>query len=290
MGTSPGLRLADGGGHAPLLYWVERLGATYEDAPVTNALAKMFIRDGFVKLAGAVPRPVIDDCVDLLWAAIGVDRRDPATWTEPVYWVGGMSQPSFVQAMNSIVLLEACDELAGPGRWKPRNSMGSFPLRFPNRREPTGLGWHVEGSYMPEGSDTYWTNVRSRDRALLALYLFTDVEAEDGPTRIRVGSHLAVPAVLHPYGEEGAPGPEFAPQLVAATDKCPEAYATGRAGDVYLCHPFLVHAAQANHGTRPRFIGQPSIPANYPYRIDRPWPELTPVEVTIRQGLEGLSV
>ena len=217
---------------------------------MTKALTARFVRDGFVKLTGAVPLPVVEACVDLLWEAIGLDRHDPSTWAQPVYWVGGMSQPPFVQAMNSVVLLEACDELAGPGRWKPRNSMGSFPLRFPHEQEPPGLGWHVEGSYMPEGSDTPWTNVISRDRALLALFLFTDVDVQDGPTRIRVGSHLAVPAVLQPFGEEGAPGPKFSPQLVAATDDCQEAYATGRAGDIYLCHPFLVHAAQANHGSR----------------------------------------
>jgi Phytanoyl-CoA dioxygenase (PhyH) len=256
---------------------------------VTNSLIEPFVRDGFVKLAGGVPSPVVDACVDLLWEATGLDRRDPSTWTEPVQWVGGMAQPPFVQAMNSLVLLQACDELAGPGRWKPRTSMGSFPLRFPNHQEPPGLGWHVEGSYMPEGSDTWWTNVRSRDRALLALYLFTDVDIEDGPTRIRVGSHLAVPAVLQPFGEEGAPGPGFAPQLVAATDHCEEAYATGRAGDIYVCHPFLVHAAQANHGPRPRFIGQPAIPANFPYRFDHPRAELSPVELTIRQGLDRIA-
>jgi Phytanoyl-CoA dioxygenase (PhyH) len=252
---------------------------------VTKTLTERFVQDGFVRLAGAVPGSVIETCVDLLWEAIGLDRHDSSTWTQPVYWVGGMSQPPFVQAMNSVVLLEACDELAGPGRWKPRNSMGSFPLRFPHDQEPPGLGWHVEGSYMPEGGDTWWTNVMSRGRALLALFLFTDVDIQDGPTRIRVGSHLAVPPVLQPFGEEGAPGPQFAPQLVAATDDCEEAYATGRAGDVYLCHPFLVHAAQANHGSWPRLIGQPAIPANSPYRIDRPRPELSPVELTISQGL-----
>jgi hypothetical protein len=135
------------------------------------------------------------------------------------------------------------------------------------------------------GETSYWTNVRSRGRALLALYLFTDIEVDDGPTRIRVGSHLAVPPVLEPYGEEGAAGLTFAAELVAATEHCEVAYATGCAGDVYLCHPFLVHAAQANHGSRPRFIGQPGIPANYPYRLDCPDPECSAVELTIKQGL-----
>jgi hypothetical protein len=252
---------------------------------VDSVLIESFARDGFVKLPGAVPRGVADACTDLLWEATGLDPHDPSTWAEPVYWVGGMSQPPFVQAMNSMVVLDACEALAGPGRWKPRDSMGSFPLRFPHDDEPDGLGWHVEGSYTPAGETSYWTNVRSRDRALLALYLFTDVEMDDGPTRIRVGSHLAVPPVLEPYGEEGAAGPTFAAVLVAATEHCEVGYATGSAGDVYLCHPFLVHAAQANHGSRPRFIGQPGIPANHPYRLDCPDPECSPVELAIKQGL-----
>jgi len=244
-----------------------------------------FMRDGFVTIPGAVPDHVVDACVDLLWKEIGLDRENPSTWAEPICWVGGMSQPPFIQAMHSPAVLEACERLAGPGRWKPRGSMGSFPLRFPHADEPDGLGWHVEGSYKPEGATTWWTNVRSRDRALLALYLLTDVAIEDGPTRIRVGSHRAVPRVLAPYGEDGAPGPTFAPELVAATEHCDVGYATGRAGDVYLCHPFLVHAAQANHGSRPRFLGQPAILANYPYDLDRPDSACSPVELTIKHGL-----
>jgi hypothetical protein len=184
---------------------------------VESGLIEAFVRDGFVKLPSAVPGDVAGACAGLLWEAIGLDPDDPATWAEPVYWVGGMAHPPFVQAMNSLVVLEACEQLAGPGRWQPRGSMGSFPLRFPHDDEPDGLGWHVEGSYMPQGATSWWTNVRSRDRALLALYLFTDIDPDDGPTRIRVGSHLDVPPVLEPYGEDGAPGPAFAAELVAAT-------------------------------------------------------------------------
>ena len=40
----------------------------------------------------------------------------------------------------------------------------------------------------------------------------------------------------------------------------PLAWATGRAGDVYLCHPFIVHAATWPHrGNAPRFIAQPPL-------------------------------
>lgn len=251
-----------------------------------QTLVEAFMRDGFIKLPGAVPEDVVADCVRLLWTETGLDPADPGTWTEPVVWVAGMSQGPFRRAMNAPALLEACERLAGPDRWMPCTSMGSFPLRFPNQLEPDGLGWHIEGSYLPERETTYWANVRSRDRALLALYLFSDVSEADGPTRIRAGSHLAVPAVLAPYGEEGTSITSCAADLVTATDHCPVRYATGGAGDIYLCHPFLVHAAQANHGTRPRFLAQPAVPAKSPYRTDLPDGDCSPVELTIKHALE----
>jgi hypothetical protein len=177
---------------------------------VDSVLIESFVRDGFVKFPGAVPRGVVDACAGLLWEATGLDRHDPSTWAEPVYWVGGMSQPPFVQAMNSIVVLDACEMLAGPGRWKPRDSMGSFPLRFPHDDEPDGLGWHVEAS-------------RCR----------------------RCSSPTARKA------RPGRPSPPRSWRLpsTARSPTPPEAR-----GVVYLCHPFLVHAAQANHGTRPRSV------------------------------------
>jgi len=96
---------------------------------------------------------------------------------------------------------------------------------------------------------------------------------------------LRFPHDDEPDGLGWAAGPALAAALVAATEHCEVGYATGRAGDVYLCHPFLVHAALANRGRRPRFLGQPAIPANYPYRLDGPDLECSPVELTLKQGL-----
>jgi hypothetical protein len=42
--------------------------------------------------------------------------------------------------------------------------------------------------------------------------------------------------------------------------RCPVAHATGAAGDVYLCHPFIVHTATWPHmGAAPRMIAQPAV-------------------------------
>lgn len=114
-------------------------------------LVSRFLRDGFVKLEGAVAPRVAADCAQLLWRETGCDPEDPSTWTQPVHWVPGMAQGPFAAAPNSPFLHHAYDLLAGPGRWEPRYSLGTFPLRFPHEEEPADAGWHIEGSYLPEG-------------------------------------------------------------------------------------------------------------------------------------------
>jgi hypothetical protein len=254
------------------------------------AMVDRFVADGFVKLAGAVPADVVESCVDLLWAETGVDRHDPSTWVHPVVWVGGMAQEPFVRAMNAPILHDAFDALVGPGRWAARDSMGSFPLRFPHPVEPDDAGWHIEGSYEVPGTAGYWTNVHSGGRVLLLLVLFTEIGPDDTPTRIRVGSHRDVPPVLRPYGDRGAPGHELGPLVDAATADRPVVLATGRPGDVYVCHPFLVHAAQPHHGHRPRFLGQPAVPPPMafgyrPFDLTVTEAEPCPVARTIREAL-----
>lgn len=250
-----------------------------------TTLIRSFLRDGYVRLPGAVAPRVAHDCARLLWREIGCDPDDPATWTQPVHWVPGMAQGPFAAAPNSPYLHHVFDLLVGAGRWEPRYSLGTFPLRFPHADEPDDAGWHIEGSYLPEGEQWYWTNLWSRGRALLMLFLFSEVGEDDAPTRIRVGSHLDVPKVLEPHGEDGASGLALAPDLVAASDHRPVALATGSPGDVFICHPFLVHAAQPHRGTRPRFMAQPPLLPAEPYRLERPDDAYSPVELAILHGL-----
>lgn len=66
---------------------------------------------------------------------------------------------------------------------------------------------------------------------------------------------------------------------------CEIALATGEAGTVYLCHPFLVHAAQKHRGRTPRFMAQPELPPAEPYRLDRVDHDYSPVEIAIRIAL-----
>jgi hypothetical protein len=201
--------------------------------------------------------------------------------------LGFQAQPPFVEAANTPRLHAAYDALAGSGRWIAPAGLGTFPMRFPSKEDPGDAGWHVDASFGTEAPDfLQWrVNVVSRGRALLMLFLLSDVDAEDAPTRIRVGSHRDIARLLLPHGEAGMTLTDLAATDFAGTGACGEALAIGPAGTVYLCHPFLVHAAQPHRGTRPRFMAQPPL---LPRGAFDPALPPSPVQIAIRRacGLE----
>jgi hypothetical protein len=117
------------------------------------------------------------------------------------------------------------------------------------------------------------------------LFLFSDVGENDAPTRIRLGSHLRVPPLLAPTGEGGLSMMDLSLAAAHATEGAPEAAATGPAGTVFLCHPFLVHAAQPHRGATPRFLAQPPLLPQVPFELTRSDGDYSLVEQAIRLGL-----
>jgi hypothetical protein len=202
-----------------------------------------FCEDGFLVVRGAVAPDVVQDCVAVLHDELrlrGIDPANPRTWTKPVVRVNCPEAPAFAAAGTSSALAAVYDALLGPDQWIRRAGVGgTVPIRFPSDEDPGDAGWHIDGSYDVNG--TWWVNVHSRRGGLLALSLFTNVGDNDAPTELIVGSHLDVPRVLAPYGERGV---EFnGRDLPATTFERPRTFATGTAGDVYVCHPFIVHRA-----------------------------------------------
>lgn len=262
---------------------------------LSDAQVRRFIEDGFVRIDGAFPREIADDGRARIWQAIGCDPDDPATWTRPVVRIGTVNdghgtQPlSFREAANTPVFYDAFDKLVGRQRWRRRPNVGTFVIRFPFSADPGDLGWHIDVSFPgetgdPTGSDySDWrVNITSRDRALLMLFLFSDVGEDDAPTRIRVGSHADVARLLAPAGEAGLAHL----QLSGVGPNRDVALATGAAGTVYLCHPFLIHAAQIHRGNSPRVISQPPLAPAEPFRLGRADGAYSPVEIAIRDALQ----
>ena len=246
-----------------------------------------FVRDGFVRIDEAFSEDTAERARAILWKATGCDPDDPRSWTRPVVRLDHFGQAPFREAANSPRLRGAFDQLVGTGRWCARDSLGTFPVRFPSEVGAGDEGWHIDVSFGYEHPDfmEWRANVSSKGRALLMLFLFSDVGVDDAPTRIRVGSHADIARQLAPAGEAGLSLRELAADGFAGSAQRREALAVGKAGTVYLCHPFLVHAAQRNRGTVPRFLAQPGLIPREPISLFRHDEDYSPVEQAIRAAI-----
>ena len=180
--------------------------------------------------------------------AARVRRDDPGSWPPLVEGMDDLAGEPFAAAYLAPALAAAYDELIGPGRWKRSVRGGSGRRSWCGSRPRTSgptPGTTSRAATRPRRVRAGWVNIRSRARGLLALFLFTDVGRDDAPTRLLCGSHLAVPQFLAPYGEAGtdADADFWRPSTLCMT----AAHATGKAGDVSLCHPFIVHTATWPH-------------------------------------------
>jgi hypothetical protein len=250
---------------------------------LTAAQIDAFITDGFVRIDNAFSRETAAEARAILWRDTGCNPHDPLTWTKPVIRLGGYHDAPFREAANTPILHAAYDQLAGEGRWHAPMGLGTFPVRFPSTEDAGDDGWHVDVSFGFDKSDfmEWRANVKSSGRALLMLFLFSDVGPNDAPTRIRKGSHAIIARELLPYGETGATLRQLSADGYASTADCAEVAATGPAGTVYLCHPFLVHAAQPHRGTEVKFMAQPPL---LPKGEFDPTLPPSPVQIAIRRA------
>jgi hypothetical protein len=252
-----------------------------------SATVEDFVRDGFVAVRSAVPGDVVTRCQREIapeLARLGIDPSDVSTWSQPVVRFNCPESRSFAAAGTQPILWELYDGLLGANTWWRRHGVGgTIAARFPSLVDPGDAGWHVDGSY--EGSDGgLRLNVASKARGLLCLFLFSDVSLDDAPTELKVGSHLDVPPLLAPFGDEGLNFGALANRLPPKTFDRSSAFATGRAGDVFVCHPFLVHRATWPHrGVAPRIVAQPGVALHEPFSLTGRDP--SPVERAILQSL-----
>lgn len=221
---------------------------------------------GYLKIEQPELRSAADDARARLWRQLNSGPDDPDGWSEPVRWVSDLTGGGpFGALVGSRRLAETLDMICGPGGWVPRGALGNIPVRFPVSPPAQDRGWHIDLN-TPGADGTWW--VSGAPHTLLLLTLLSEVGPDDAPTRIRVGSHRDVAGVLGPALLDGM---EAGPIVDAASGERPVVHATGAPGDMYLLHPFTVHAADEHRGRTPRFMAQcpvmltaPLTPERYP--------------------------
>ena len=121
-------------------------------------------------------------------------------------------------------------------------------------------GWHVDGDFFLHFLD-------SAEQALLIVVLFSDIQPQGGGTFIACDSIAPVARHLAAHPEGVSPGGFPNKDIVANCHDFLEA--TGKAGDVFLLHPYMEHTSSYNHRPEARFMINPPAQLREPMRFDR---------------------
>lgn len=244
-----------------------------------------FIRDGYLILRQAFRSELAERIVPLVWAELDLDPDDHASRREPMLMLSKVIETPPVPDIYTARYLGAIDDLCGPGRWRASRGAGYWPIRFPGFaappwRPPSG-GWHLDGQL-----DHY--RLGAPDRGLVGLEFFTPIDPADGGTAVRVGSHRDTARVLWAAEPGGLSQRDLNLQARAASDDRHVCEMTGEPGDVVLMHPYTVHAASANTGSRVRILANKPVWLHAPMNLSRADPgSYSPIERAVVDALQA---
>lgn len=250
---------------------------------LTQQQIERFITDGYVTVEGALERDFCKSVTDRAWQRLDYDPADPSTWKQPhIHLPRSTTWPVSEIAPRA---WEAICQLAG-GAENVRDEQriwddslivnlrrgGDEPWQPPSRTSP---GWHKDGDWFKPFLD-------SPEIAILCLVMWSDILPQSGGTFFVPGcvGPVARYLVKHP---EGTRCGDYGDALQSC-DRFAEA--TGRAGDVILCHGFMIHASSSNPSGRPRFLTNPAHGLKQSHNFNRAnVDDYNPLELAILRGL-----
>jgi hypothetical protein len=251
---------------------------------LTDEQIEQFLTRGYVVVRGAFTREAAKELTDQAFVRLGYDPADPSTWREAVIHMP-THQRFDVKDFAPKVWDAVCDLLGGEERIKGPYTWGDGFIV--NLREgadrpwdppsPAVKGWHKDGDFFRHFLD-------SPEQGLLTLVLWSDVRPQGGATFVAADSVPVLARFLaeHP---EGVLPKEFPRQELIG--QCREfVEATGELGDVYLLHPYVLHAKSQNLLGLPRLITNPPVHLREPMDFNRADPaDFSPVELAVLRGL-----
>jgi hypothetical protein len=262
---------------------------------LTEEQAEHFVQRGFVVIRGCFSREAAAEYTSTIWTRLGYDADDPATWTEP-----SIHMPSHrsidIRTFAPKAWGAVCDLLGGADRIQPYEWNDAFIVNLWEGADKPWIpasgaarGWHKDGDFFRHFLD-------SPEQGLLTLVLWSDVVHQGGATFVAADSVGPVARFLaeHPEGvyppQNAWTGAEPQPAFFHYADFIAQSQdfveATGEVGDVYLLHPFIMHAKAQNVLRVPRYITNPPVHLKEPMLFDRADPaEYSLVERAVLRGL-----
>lgn len=271
------------------------MGSGYQ--VLTADQAEHFLDRGFVVIRGCFSRARAAEFTAPLWRRLGYAEHDPSTWAEPLIHLPSRRTLD-VREFAPRAWQAVCDLVGGAQRiaadrpyvWTDGFIVNLWqdaerPWAPASARSPD---WHKDGDFFRHFLD-------SPEQGLLTLVLWSEVHHRAGATFVAADSVRPVARFLadNPQGvyplrpaEGGDPDAVLIPygDLMAQCRDLIEA--TGQTGDVYLLHPFVLHAKSQNTLRVPRIITNPPLTLAQPMRFDRSDPaEHSLVEQAVLRAL-----
>ena len=241
-----------------------------------------FVAEGHLVIKGAFPREQSLEWVREECARDGYDVDDPTTWRKDYERIN-LHHSQKLEEFAPAAWQASVDLMGGLDRVKNRPSISLFAMNFKQGagqpfQPPSAAsrGWHKDGWHFRHFLD-------SPEQGLLGIPLFTDVLPQGGATFIAADSVPVVARFLAEHPEGVLPDDFDSKTLLAECKDFREA--TGEAGDVYLLHPYLLHAVGQNVLQRPRAITNLCYELTEPMRLNRPDGGYSPIEAAILRGL-----
>ena len=263
-----------------------------------------FFERGFTRLEGAVPRQRTDAMVQTLWTCLeerhGARPNDPSSWTPGgVRGIGDINKAPEFAPFGSPAVDGAIDQLLGRGNWRLPRGWGQVLVTFP----APSWSWNslfqgqVDVKHIAWHTDYPYDDATEALSGVQVFCLLADVDAGGGGTLVIEGSHRVVQSFVHSADAYTLAKMSRARKALLASDPWletasraislprPESWLaeqcgvvngvdvavrelTGSAGDVYLTHPWLLHAPSPNCNDAPRMMCT--------QRIKRETPSLPP--------------
>ena len=244
---------------------------------------EQFLADGYVVLREAFPSAVAAQIRERLWKRMELSPNDPSGWKKSVIHLQeAYKDAPFTDALTER-LFAGYDDVMGEDRYNRINSLGWWPVSFPGFDappwQPPTTGWHVDGIQ-------FHHHIYSKDQGLLPIFLLSDIGPGDGGTAVDAGSHIRNARILAAAEPAGLSPTELTVK-VNQTPPVRPVEMTGRAGDVVLLHPFMLHARSANTGKSVRFICNPCVTLKDDMNLKRENPDdYSPVELSIVNAIQ----
>jgi len=249
---------------------------------LTPQQREQFLAEGHIVIKGAFPREASLQWVREECARTGYDVDDPLSWRKG-YERMELSRHEPLADYAPAAWQASCDLMGGEERVKNQPSISLFAMNFKQGADTPykppsaeSSGWHKDGWHFLHFLD-------SPEQGLLGIPLFTDVFPQGGATFLAVDSVPVIARYLAAHPEGVGPDDFDTKTLLAECHDFREA--TGEAGDVYLLHPYMLHAVGQNVLQRPRAITNLCYELREPMTLNRPDGDYSPVEAAVLRGL-----